>query len=782
MAMKIIFRSMIVLLVLALALPFVGTARAARLLTNDPSFAWNTFLGGPGSVSGGDVGLAAAADSAGNVYVTGSSGASWGSPVRAFTAGGRDAFVAKLDSAGNLVWNTFLGSSQTDAGYAVTVDSSGNVYVAGSSSDSTPWGSPVRTTGGGFTGDAFVAKLDSSGNLVWNTFLGSVQQVVNAANDIGRSIAIDSNGNLYVAGSSNAAWGCIPSCTQRAYTSGSGTSAFDGFVARLNGSTGVLVWNTFLGGAGLDTANAIDVDATGVYVVGDSGATWGSPVRPVTAPTDYFTDTFVAKLVAATGAVSLNTFLGGSGVDKGHGLALDASGNVFLAGDTNASWSCTPTPCTTRAQDGQDAYAARVDPLTLNLVWNAYLGGTGIDFGSAMALDALGNVFVTGDSDATWGSPARAFTVDAAGKTDVFVARLDANGTFTHNTFLGTTADDNGYGLGASFGGTAYAVGKTQATWGNPIRPFSSTLIPPQGAFVVAVDFTGPSVLSSVRASANPTNQATVNYTVAFSEPVTGVDATDFSLTLSGVTGASVTGVTGSGATRTVTVNTGNGDGTIRLNVLDNNSIVDQGANSLTAAFTSGEVYTVSKTLTFNSVAAQDGFILESTETSGVGGTVDATAVTFNLGDDAANKQFRAVLHFNTATLPDTAVITKATLKIKKNALVGTDPFTTHGALRADLAKPFFGTAMGLQAADFQATPGNASIATFGATPVSNVYSAILNATGKANINLTGTTQFRLRFVTDDNNDLSADFVKFFSGNHTTVANQPQLVVEIVVP
>jgi hypothetical protein len=99
-----------------------------------------------------------------------------------------------------------------------------------------------------------------------------------------------------------------------------------------------------------------------------------------------------------------------------------------------------------------------------------------------------------------------------------------------------------------------------------------------------------------------------------------------------------------------------------------------------------------------------------------------------------------------------------------------------------DIRKPFFGATLGLVASDFQAAAGVSAASTFGGTPVSNWYSAVLNAAGRANINKTGTTQFRLRFYKDDNDDGNADYMKFFSGNYTGVASRPTLIIEYYIP
>jgi hypothetical protein len=172
-----------------------------------------------------------------------------------------------------------------------------------------------------------------------------------------------------------------------------------------------------------------------------------------------------------------------------------------------------------------------------------------------------------------------------------------------------------------------------------------------------------------------------------------------------------------------------------------------------------------------------DGWLLETGEKTGLGGAKNATAATFNLGDDANNKQYLAILHFDT-TLPKGAIVTAATLKIKKMEQVGTaiNLFTHFGSLWVDTKKPSFGVPA-LAIDDFQAT-GAKNIAKFGVTPVNNWYSA---AIGKAYINTTGSTQFRLHFNLDDNNDFLANYLKFYSGN-AVAALRPLLVIQYHVP
>jgi hypothetical protein len=196
---------------------------------------------------------------------------------------------------------------------------------------------------------------------------------------------------------------------------------------------------------------------------------------------------------------------------------------------------------------------------------------------------------------------------------------------------------------------------------------------------------------------------------------------------------------------------------------------------SLTANQTAQD-YTDTRTLT--STAAYDGWILESAKGSGVGGTKDNTATTFQLGDDASNRQYRAILSFNTTSLPDTAIIQSAVLKIyQSGSTVGS--ISSLGSLYASIRKGYFSTSSYLQLADFNAPNTAGKVAAFGTTPVSGWYSATLNSTGRSDINKIGLTQFRLFFNLATNNNNVADYRTFVSGDGT---NQPQLIITYTLP
>ncbi|PWB82152.1 MAG: hypothetical protein C3F08_00375, partial [Candidatus Methylomirabilota bacterium] len=405
-------------------------------LVIDPVLSWNTFLGGTEADSGWSI----AVDASGNSYVTGSSSDTWGSPVQPF-GGYSDAFVAKLDANGGLLWNTFLGGIYYKYGYGIAVDASGNSYVTGAYNEA-----------------AFVAKFDTNGNIQWNIYLGEWDTCV------GLGVALDPSGNIDVVGSSYATWGS----PKRQYSGNS-----DVFVAELS-ANGAVQWNTFLGGTSLDIGYSIAVDSSGNCLVsGLSETTWGSPLQPHSGSQDAL----VAKL-DTNGNLLWNTFLGGIGIDKGWRIGVDAIGNSYVTGESRATWG---SPL--RSYGGSaDAFVAKLN-INGALQWNTFLGNWSWDFGYGIAVDASGNSYVTGSSqDVSWGSPIR----DFSGFIDSFVAELNSNGALLWNTFLGGVSEydsDCGNGIALDSRGNSYVVGESRGTWGSPVRQYDKS----KDAFVAKI-------------------------------------------------------------------------------------------------------------------------------------------------------------------------------------------------------------------------------------------------------------------------------------------------------
>jgi hypothetical protein len=444
------FCILILLMGLSLVLALPSTANPRPLPgarpETDPTLLWNTFMGG----ADWDQGWAVAIDGSRNVYVAGKSDSTWGSPLRPYGGAG-DAFVAKLNSKGELVWNTFLGSATgEDQAYAIALDGSGNVNVTGESLFS--WGSPIHAHSGQ-NADIFVAQLGSNGALKWNTFHGG-QSI-----DRGYGLAADGSGNIYVSGLSHGTWG-LP-----VNPPGTGLINEEAFAARFS-RNGALQWNTFMGDRnGADRAKAVAVNGA-VVVTGHSANAWGTPVRPHSG--DWYGDAFVAQLNAQTGARQWNTFLGGAGTDEGEGIAC-RSGNVYVSGYSDATWGNPVAPFPGKSEN---AFVSRLGG-NGGLQWNTFMGGGDYedDRANGIAVGPGGRIFVAGESDDTWGNPVQPHGNDI----DAFVAELSTNGARQWNTFLGGDSGDRGHGIVADEA-NVWVAGLSwveYGDWGTPVRPGS---------------------------------------------------------------------------------------------------------------------------------------------------------------------------------------------------------------------------------------------------------------------------------------------------------------------
>ena len=190
----------------------------------------------------------------------------------------------------------------------------------------------------------------------------------------------------------------------------------------------------------------------------------------------------------------------------------------------------------------------------------------------------------------------------------------------------------------------------------------------------------------------------------------------------------------------------------------------------------------IEQSATFTSVANYDGFVFESGENTGVGSIANAVSPFGMVGDHMQDRQLRSVLHFDTSSLPDNAVITNITLSIKRLNVLGA-PFTSLGTLQADIASPFFGAEIGLKPADFQARSVFAAAGAFNPVPATgNWYSAGFDPASFSSLNLAGTTQFRLAFSIEDDDDMRPDLLWFYSGNFRTAAYRPVLVITYYIP
>jgi len=232
-----------------------------------------------------------------------------------------------------------------------------------------------------------------------------------------------------------------------------------------------LAWNTFYGSTDNDYGYSnIAVDGSGnVYVTGCSRATWGYPLHAFSSSGRTF-DIFVLKL-DSNGTYQWHTFYGSSSDDSGYGIAVDGSGNVYVTGYSYATWG-SPLHAFSSSSGTSDIFVLKLGS-SGTYQWHTFYGSSSSnDSGSSITLDVSGNVYVTGYSYATWGSPLHAFS-SSVGTIDIFVLKLDSSGTYQWHTFYGSSSDDSGGGIAVDGSGNVYVTGTSSATWGSPLHAFS---------------------------------------------------------------------------------------------------------------------------------------------------------------------------------------------------------------------------------------------------------------------------------------------------------------------
>jgi hypothetical protein len=352
-----------------------------------------TYLGG----SADDRAFGVAVDAANNTYITGQTSSTNFPVVNAVQTklkGTRDAFVAKLNAAGNaLVYSTYLGGTGVDLANAITVDSTNSAIIVG---DTTSTNLPVTT--GSFQAalagaqDVFVTKLSPAGNTVtWLTYFGG-----NAV-DHAAALKQDSTGNLIFGGytySTN-----FPTISAFQPQSGGGQ---DGFVVKMTPNGTSAIFSTYIGGSGGSAGAPEEVNAVGVFVTGEVvvAGTTSSVDFPITSGVVQSTygggntDGFYAGLIATTGALSKSTYLGGMGDDGITGMTADMAAHMYLTGYTTSP--DFPVLKQTQALPGgqMDAFVAEV--AFGRIIFATYLGGWGNDSGTAITIDSLTNIVVVG--------------------------------------------------------------------------------------------------------------------------------------------------------------------------------------------------------------------------------------------------------------------------------------------------------------------------------------------------------------------------------------------------
>jgi len=393
----------------------------SKLNSTGTGIVYSTYIGGTGDEEGYGI----AVDSSGNAYVTGYTNSSdfpaTAGSLQTTIGGSDDAFVLKLNPAGTaLVYATYLGGRGSDAAYGVAVDASGNAYVAGTTASATfpaTVGSYQKNYGGG-TKDAFVSKLNSTGSqLLYSTFLGG------SAEDVAFGLAVNTSGTAFVTGytySSN-----FPATVGALQTKSAGGS--EAFVTALNAQGSALVYSTYLGGSGDDSASAITIDgSSSAFVTGYTGSGNFPHTNGVfQAAKAAGEDAFIAKLDPVGATLSFATFLGGTGDDFGLAIGVDSAGTVYVAGDTTSTDFPQSADAVQPSSQGGEftSFLAILNQTGTVLNYGTYFGGGVHETAYGLTVGAPGQIFLAGYTASTdFPVTPGVLQLSSNGKEDAFVA------------------------------------------------------------------------------------------------------------------------------------------------------------------------------------------------------------------------------------------------------------------------------------------------------------------------------------------------------------------------
>lgn len=569
----------------------LGSYDHSQPLVIDPVLMYSSFLGGSQKNALSKIAI----DAAGNAYVAGytASGDFPAAPTPLATTFGagaqsRGAFVAKIDPSGStLLFSTYLSGTSDEEATGLAVDKSGNVYVAGNThSTDFPTRNALQSTcathtSAGTCSSAFLTKISPTGDsLLFSTYLGG------SGGESARGLAIDATGNAYLAGVTSSL--DFPVTSGAAQTKCGGACLQNAFIAKFSPAGDKLIYATYFGGSGTDDSADLAVDGSGnAYIAGRTT----SPDFPLAASYQKscsadatsatgacLSTAFVTELKADGSALAYSTYLGGSLGSQASAIAVDSLGSAYVAGSTlspdfpvlNAFQKSCGIDATT-AKCSIDAFVTKFTPTGKALVYSTYLGGTGRDEPSGIAVDGAGNVHVVGSTESADFPTMKPIQAHLKGASDAFAVRLNAAGSaLLFSTYHGGTATESGNGIALDAKSNIYLAGETTSADFPTQHPFQSSCAGAcTSAFItkmtVPLANSAPTITSAaattftVGAAGTFTVQTTGTPTPAIDDggatlpsPVTFTDNLDGTATLAG------TPATGTGGTYPFTITAAN--------------------------------------------------------------------------------------------------------------------------------------------------------------------------------------------------------------------------------
>lgn len=414
--------------------PFAGTFDAfiTRLNPTGTALLYSTFFGG----SDDDRSYSVSLGPAGEIFVSGftfSTNFPTMTPFQAANHGLNDGFLAKFTSSGALSYSTYLGGSSSDLCTFVKNQGANVVVFAGvASSTDFPVANAIRPNNAGAP-DLVAGKLDLSTNtLVFSTYMGGTgSDVMNFA-----SAAVDTAGNIYVAGVSNSFdYPTTPGAFQP-----ESNGADEVVVTKLNPTGSAIVYSTFIGGNLIDNPDAMTVDDAGnAYITGFTRSA-NFPLKNAVQPQLRDPDAFVTKLNPSGSDLVFSTFLGGQNLERGSGIAADAAGNCYVTGRSNSG--DFPAKRSLRPPRGlDDAFVSKFNRDGA-LLFSTLLGGSGNDIGFGIVADGNNNVYVTGRATRNFLVTPGVLQSTLGGQADGFVTKLNTSVRKTKSDFDGDAKTD----------------------------------------------------------------------------------------------------------------------------------------------------------------------------------------------------------------------------------------------------------------------------------------------------------------------------------------------------
>jgi len=486
---------------------FKNGYNAAFALVIDPVMVFSTYLGTNDYDNSWDI----AVDMENNIYVTGCTYSSvfpTQDPFQSNHGGGvEDAYITKINAEeSTLIYSSYFGGDGTDWGNSIALDTAGNIYVTGiTGSSNFPCHVPLQSDFGGGSSDAFITKLNSSGDaLIFSTYYGGT------GNDQGMALTADKEGNTLVAGHTTSADLFLTNPIQASHGGGS-----DGFVVKINSDGSDYVYSTYLGGSEWDAAYSIAVDNDNyAHIIGATESSTDFPLYNAIQISfgGGSHDAFVVEIDANGDDFIYSTYVGGSDEDYGDGIAVDSSGNSYLTGYTYSDDYPLMNPYQGTINGSGDIFVTKLGAIGDTILYSTFLGGSDSgdvccdrDQGREIAVNSKGIAYVTGYTYSHDFPLVNAVQASyEGGNGDLFVAGLSAAGdNLIFSSYLGGSGEDWANGITVDTKGDIYLCGWTNSPDYDVINAYDGIYNSSMDCFVTKIS---QSMIKSVQPGKNETN------------------------------------------------------------------------------------------------------------------------------------------------------------------------------------------------------------------------------------------------------------------------------------